>query len=473
MSLPRTVSRGPARATPSGAGRWHSLRGRTALGSGALALVLTSVMALSVWWAVSGFLLLDRERAAGVQASADAAALSRSLTEDVRPPSDALAGLPREPGATSLAVVGDEWFTTSLDVGREDLPDSLRQAVVEDRVPSRQRFSGDDGTLLATGVPLPDGDAYFAVLSLDELEGTLRVLALVLAAAVAVVPAAAVALGWWLTRSALRPLARLSEAAVGIAAGDLTTRLDPRGDPALVPIATSFNATAAALERRVRADARFATDVAHELRSPLTTMLAAVDLVEDGRGRPGPESAEALNLLRSSVDRFSRLVQDLLDMSRSDAGDAQLVLDDVRLAELVEQSTPAALRPRLHVELAARDVVVRVDKRRLERVVSNLVDNAEQHGRGLRSLTVGRSGGTAHLWVDDAGPGIRPADRERVFERFTRAGTAGTGPDATPGVGLGLALAAGHLQLMGGRVSVDDSPEGGARFVVTLPVQQD
>ncbi|WP_298462430.1 HAMP domain-containing sensor histidine kinase [uncultured Cellulomonas sp.] len=449
--------------------RWRTLRGRAALSFAVLAFALATVMAVSVWATVSGFLVLQRERSAGTAAAANAAELLRDLTQDGTDPSEALAQLPRESGATSLAVVDDAWFTTSLEVGRTQVPAALRDAVLSDGVPSRQRITVGGRTMLAIGIPLPDGGAYFAVLPLEELDRTLTVLGVVLGLAVALVPPVAVALGWWVTQAALRPLARLSEAAARVAGGDTTTRIDPRGDPELVPIAASFNATAAALERRVRADARFATDVAHELRSPLTTMLAAVSLVQDGRERLPDHGREALDLLASEVERFSRLVQDLLEMSRAEAGDADLTLDEVRLAEFVERALPERLRPRLVVR-GAQDVRVRVDKRRLERVLANLVDNAERHGGGLAAVTVTGFDGVAHVWVDDAGPGIGEADRERIFERFTRAPR--TGRDSTSGVGLGLALVVGHLQLLGGQVWAEPSPQGGARFVVTLPAQE-
>lgn len=465
-------SRDPDVTTPTARGRWpsrrHSLRGRASIGFGALAFVLSAAMALGVWLAVSGFLLLQRERTAETQAAANAADLYRAVETEGLDPTEALARLPREIGAAALLVDNGRWYTTSLDIGRAQIPAVLRSAVVDDGQAARQRITVHGRTMLAVGIPLPDG-AYFAVLSLHELTRTLRVLALVLVSAVAIVPAAAVVLGWWVTQSVLRPLARLSEAAADVAAGDLTTRIDPRGDPALIPIAASFNTTAAALERRVRADARFATDVAHELRSPLTTMLTAVSLVSEDR-ELHRHGHEALDLLEAEVERFSRLVQDLLEMSRSDAGDVDFSPMEVRLAQLVEMALPAALRPLLVVEGSAAEARVDVDKRRFERIVANLVENAERHGGGLRRVTVTCRDGMAHVWVDDAGPGVPQDDRERIFDRFTR-GTDSDRADSR-GVGLGLALVVGHLKPLGGQVWVEDSPLGGARFAISLPIKE-
>ncbi|NKY38067.1 HAMP domain-containing sensor histidine kinase [Cellulomonas septica] len=450
--------------------RWRSMRGRAALAFSALAFLLSAAMAVAVWLAVSGFLLLERERSGQVQAAANAATVQRALETDGLAPADALARAPRESGATALLAHDGGWFTTSLDVGRTLLPAGLRRAVLDDGQPSRQRISVSGRTVLVIGVPLPRG-AYFTVLPLDELSRTLRVLGTVLVTAVALTPLVALAPGWWLTRPALRPLSRLSDAAARVASGDTRARIDPGGDPELVRIARSFNTTAAALERRVRADARFATDVAHELRSPLTTMLTAVSLVEAERDRLDEDGREALALLQAEVERFSRLVQDLLEMSRSDAGDADATFVPVVLAELVRKALPPDVRDRLVVEPEASRATVMVDKRRLERVIANLVDNAEHHGRGLRSVTVTRSGDDAVVWVDDAGPGVAAEDRERIFERFTRG--PGTDRGHVHGVGLGLALVVRHVRLLGGRVWVEDSPHGGARFALVLPTRED
>ncbi|WP_324277689.1 HAMP domain-containing sensor histidine kinase [Blastococcus brunescens] len=298
-------------------------------------------------------------------------------------------------------------------------------------------------------------------------------LSAILVLGVLVVGPVAAAIGWWVTRPALRPLDRLSAAAAAIAAGELTARIDPRGDPTLIPIAESFNATAEALERRVSADARFAADVSHELRSPLTTMLNAVALVEDHAEKLPEDGREGLDLLRSEVCHFERLVTDLLEISRADAGSSDLVLEDVRLAALVREALARrrlAGRSSVPVTVAsgAGDVVVSADKRRLEQVIGNLVENADNHGGGLTAISVERASDIACLIVDDRGPGVPEAEREAVFERFARGSRSSRA--ASQGSGLGLALVKRHITLMGGTVDVTDNPVGGARFVVRLPV---
>lgn len=435
-----------------------------------MAVILSTAVATTVWATVSGYLLGQREKAALSQTVRHVDQLSRGLPgEDVSVPA-LLAQLPREIGSTSLLRTDGQWFTTSLEVDRTSVPAELREAVVAGE-PASQRFDVGGRPMLAVGAPLASvGDAYFEVFSLDELDQTFRTLSTVLLAGVVVVPLGSLVLGWWALRPALQPLDRVATAAAAVAAGEVGARLDPRGDPDLESIAASFNETAAALERRVRADAQFAADVSHELRSPLTTMLNAVDLLEPHRGSMPPHSREALDLLRAEVSRFARLVEDLLEISRSDAGSADLVVEPVVLADLLSQTVPSSLRDRLVVTPAAQGVVACVDKRRLEQVVMNLVDNAERHGRGLTRLTLHAEDRWVRLSVEDAGPGLDETERERIFERFARGRRSGR--DSTAGAGLGLSLVARHVRLLDGTVRAEDGAAGGARFVVSLPTQE-
>jgi two-component system, OmpR family, sensor histidine kinase MtrB len=485
-----TATRPRAEPTPSSDDEWvdesyaeaagsepinpvRTLRGRATLAFTLVTTVLCTVLAIAVWVAVSQYLLVQRERATLVQAADNASQVQRALgTEGLTVP-QVLAQLPRETGSTSLYVDDGEWVTTSLLIGRDVIPESLVEQVM-DGTPARQRIAVQDGTMMAVGIPLAGLDeAYFEVFPLEELDRTYRVLAAVLSISVLGLVPLLLTVGWWVTGPALRPLNRIASAADAIAEGDLTTRIDPRGDPSLVPIASSFNRTAAALESRVRTDARFAADVSHELRSPLTAMLGALDLVESAAEELPDEAQEGLWVLRSEVLRFERLVADLLEISRADAGNADLVIEEVRLAALVEE---ALARRRLtgrgtaglRVEAGAENVVIHADKRRLERVLGNLMDNADKHGGGLTGVTVASGETAACVLVDDDGPGIPESERTRVFDRFAR----GTGSirTRTEGAGLGLALVDRHVHAMGGTVRVGESPTGGARFIVELPV---
>ncbi|MCI2240308.1 HAMP domain-containing histidine kinase [Paenibacillus sp. TRM 82003] len=467
MSHPPPRAHDGQRATRPRAVRWRSLRGRATVLITGLVLVLSAVTTVAVWTAVSQYLLVHRQRSAVAQASANAAQVERGLRTRGLPAPDLLAQLPRESGSTSLLLQRGEWTTTSLTVGADDLPTGLRRAVVDGSA-SSQRVEVDGGVALVVGVPLAGiDDAYFEVFGLGDLDRTFRALSTGMLAGAALLPCAALLLGRWLARPALRPLEEVSTAAAAIAAGDLGARIEPHGDPLLVPLATSFNGTARALERRVLADARFAADVAHELRTPLTTITAALAIVQARREHLPEDAREGLDLLGHELDRFHRLVLDLLEISRSSGDGTLAAVEGVLLPDLVERSLPEAARHLLVVEPEARRVRVCADKRRLRQVVVNLVENAEQHGGGATRVTVSCTAEHGLVAVDDAGPGVPVGDRERVFERFAR-GRSGDRA-STGGAGLGLSLVVRHLEAMDARVAVTDSPDGGARFVVSLP----
>ncbi|MHA6783308.1 ATP-binding protein [Pseudonocardia saturnea] len=450
---------------------WRSLEGRTTVAFGAVALVLAVAMGAAVLWGVSQYLIVQRQERTVAQTTANALRLERDLSAAAVPVPELLVGLPRAAGSISLLFYGGEWFTTSLLSGPEQLPATLAQRVLGGE-PARQRIEVNGDLRLAVGVPLEGGNgAYFEVFALEDLTRNFEALTVAMAVAALGAPPFGMLLGRWATRRALRPLRTLSATAAAVARGDLGARIDPGDDPDLVELAASFNANTAALERRVARDARFAADVSHELRSPLTTMLGAIDLVQSGGGRLSPDAAEGLDLLQAEVDRFERLVADLLEISRPDeAGRADLLPEDVRPGDLVERSLTPPQRPALRVAAAAGRVRVRADKRRLERVVVNLVDNAERHGRGLTAVTVDVQDDHVRIVVDDAGAGVPVAERARIFERFARSASTSRTPGE--GSGLGLALVSRHVELMGGTVSAGASPQGGARFTVCLPVHR-
>lgn len=450
---------------------WRGVRGRAALAFAGAVLTLSALAAVAVWTAVSQYLLTQRETATLAQATANAARVQRSLAAAGLTRAEALAQLPRPTGSVSVLVDRGSAFTSSLATGPEALGAELRRAVVEGR-PMRQRIELDGRPHLVVGLPLAAlGQGYFEVYPLEELDETFTVLSWVLMGSVVAAALLALPLGRWVTGPALRPLTAVSEAADRLARGDLDARLEAGRDVELAPVAAAFNAAAADLQRRVQADARFAADVSHELRNPLTTLVAASALLAAHRERLPGEGREALDLLRSEAGRFAHLVEDLLEMSRSDAAGDTVLLDRVEVDRLVRSCLPPQARGRCTVEPAAQGLVVRTDKRRVERVVANLVANAEQHGCGLHAVAVRRAPGErgeVEVVIDDAGPGVPPDLRHRVFERFARgaAGSRGSGD----GAGLGLALAARHAALLGGSVRVEDRPGGGARFVLTLPV---
>jgi two-component system, OmpR family, sensor histidine kinase MtrB len=174
-----------------------------------------------------------------------------------------------------------------------------------------------------------------------------------------------------------------------------------------------------------------------------------------------------VELLEKDVKRFERIVLDLLEIARIEAGAASIDMVPLRAEPLVRSvlshlSIDPAL---LEVDKAVGVRQVEVDARRFERVIANLVENANNHGGGVKAIRLQCAGQSLSVHIDDAGPGVPFSERERVFERFARGGHG----RHLPGAGLGLALVTEHLRLMGGTVFITESPERGARFSVSLP----
>jgi signal transduction histidine kinase len=177
------------------------------------------------------------------------------------------------------------------------------------------------------------------------------------------------------------------------------------------------------------------------------------------------------------------MVADLLEMSRADAGSVDVFLEEVNVGELVERSVETGLghmdgkgngtAPPVLVDPGVRAWRVGADKRRFERVMVNLMENAANYGGGVIEIGVSPGAGDwVEVTIDDAGPGIDPAERTKVFERFYRGSASGR-RGAGRGTGLGLALVAEHMRVMRGTARVESSPEGGARIVLSLPVLDD
>ena len=328
--------------------------------------------------------------------------------------------------------------------------------------------------ILAVGVALGrPGEAFFELHPLSRLDNTLRTLKVTLILAAIVTALLGLAVGRLASTLALRPLAELTQVAAAVARGRLDARLEAENDPDLGGLARSFNQTAAALEKRVVADARFAGDISHELRTPLMTMMNSMQLIQNHRAELPGAIREPIELLGDDLDRFRRLVVDLLEISRDDGGD-QGTKETVRISDLVRAAADAtAGREITDVAPDAAELTMEADKRRLERVITNLVDNAEQHAGGCKGVSVKAGGKGVIVYVDDAGPGVPLANRERIFERFGRGESS---PDSRTdaqrgGIGLGLAIVARHVEWHRGTIRVKDRPEGGARFIVELPAK--
>ena len=228
------------------------------------------------------------------------------------------------------------------------------------------------------------------------------------------------------------------------------------------------------LVERLERDARFASDVSHELRSPLTTLATTASVLQQHRLELSPAGQESLDLLTADLSIFQSLVEDLLEMARSDADAVPLVIETVAAIELVRQCVRSAARrhgllePPIEIAPALDDPLVSVDRRRFERVMTNLIDNAHHYAGDATTIRMDYEFGQLAINVDDAGSGVPAEEREAIFERFFR-GRAAHDRRIVRGTGLGLALVRDHVRAFGGTIRVLDSPEGGARFQILLP----
>jgi signal transduction histidine kinase len=329
-------------------------------------------------------------------------------------------------------------------------------------------------TLTRSNLREREGELGLSNQLINETLGSVRA-SLILATVITVM--VGLVLGIVSSERVVRPLAGAADAARAIAEGRLDTRLEPTDDPDLNALTDSFNDMVARLQDRVERDARFTSDVSHELRSPLMTLAASVEVMMSRRDELTERGQAALDLLVADVARFSGLVEDLLEISRYDAGAVRLNRDELRVSELVEQAVRASSLPRSPIEIDTQSADARMsgDRRRLARVVANLVDNARLHGGGSATVLVSPAEDSgSHVWiaVEDNGEGVPDADMERIFERFSR-GAGASKRGASEGAGLGLALVREHVRLHGGRVWVEPRRGGvsGARFVVELPCE--
>jgi|RhiMethySRZTD1v2_1073278.scaffolds.fasta_scaffold146931_2 signal transduction histidine kinase len=445
----------------------HRVVAAFALGS----VAVSAVVAVATWNLTTGYMLQQREQSVSRQTLVNARLLDTRLTSGSSDLGALLTGLASSPGAAIFVRQPDGWIaggtaTDNIDVA--DMPPALIAAADRGDI-ARQRLRVGGAPLVAVAMQLPDSRAtYVEVFPLRDLDRIFRFVSLMLLGGVLASGLLGGSIGWWASRRVLRPLTELTAAAARIAHGDLSTRLPERDDKDLGPIAAAFNETAGDLQERVARDARFASDVSHELRSPVTTMAAAMEVLVRRRDEASPAARHAIDLLDADLRRFRRLVGDLLEISRVDQGAFRLSAERLDLAELARYVVARSSAGDRAVPVEApRPVPVLGDRRRLEQVVSNLVDNAEGHGRGLVRVAVCQADRVARLEVDDAGPGVPVEERERIFERFARVSDRDRRIEDT-GSGLGLALVAQHVRLHSGRVWVTDRPGGGARFVVEL-----
>lgn len=276
------------------------------------------------------------------------------------------------------------------------------------------------------------------------------------------------AVGVWVGRRVLKPLRDVAETAARIASGELGIRMPETGDQDLAGTVDSFNRMVDSLQRRIDREHRLFGDVSHELRTPLTTLTTGVDVLNRYRDDLPERSRQALDLVTAEVHHMRRLLDDLLALARVEAGMHHGETEPISVGDLVAHTLRDSHRP---VELltVTEDVVVLGHKLELERALVNLLSNADRHGGGVVAVTVCRIAGEAVIEVDDAGPGVPAADRDRIFERFATSRAVPRSATAGTGTGIGLALVAETVATHQGGVECTDRPGGGARFRIRLP----
>lgn len=397
--------------------------------------------------------------------------------------------------------------SSSTHFSLTDVPGSLQKAVREERRGEDsgaayhlywQRVIQEDTPYLVSGATvIGDGPTGYMRKSLQPERDDLASLGWSLAIATGLALIGSVLLAQAAASTVLRPVQRLGNAARQLGEGKLDTRLKVSGSDELAELSRTFNATAASLEERVadlsareQSSRRFVADMSHELRTPLTAISAVSEVLEDEQDNLDPMIAPAVQLVVSETRRLNDLVENLMEVTRFDAGTARLVLDTVDVADQVTACIDA--RAWLDaVELDAdRGIMVRLDPRRLDVILANLIGNALKHGgspvrvsvhpsgtapmrTGASVSSVGDTGGAPVvrgealvIEVADQGPGVPEEVLPHVFDRFYKASAS---RPRSEGSGLGLSIALENAHIHGGEITARNAPGGGAVFTLHLP----
>ena len=293
--------------------------------------------------------------------------------------------------------------------------------------------------------------------------------ALLAATVIAVVTAAVVSL--LVAARIARPVARLAEASRRVAAGHYAERVEADEPGELGELASSFNEMAASLEATERRRLQLVGDVAHELRTPLSTLDGYLEGLEDGVVAPSPQT---WHLLRAETARLTRMVNELAELWRAEAHQLPLRTDEVDLAEVAREVAarfgPQAASRGITLSVPAGPVLVRADRDRVAQIVSNYLSNALRHAPDGSSIEVAAEATREHgrIAVTDHGPGLADDQLEAVFERFYRVDAART--RTSGGAGIGLAIVRALADAMGGQAWAESAGPGtGATFLVELP----
>jgi signal transduction histidine kinase len=428
--------------------------------------VSSGLLAVGSYLVVREARMNDAADRAVVQAGANLQVARATLTGDPASVTRLQNRLASRPGFTTVPVVGGRQQDDTLPI-----PGSLRGVVGQGNL-AYDWTTVHGSRYLVVGAPARGAQLYF-FFDEQQLQDDLDQLRLILISAWLVLAVLSGLVGVVLARRVLAPVGEASAAARALAEGLLDTRLPRRGADEFGEWAESFNRMAGALESQIDAlsvarerERRFTADVSHELRTPVTALVNEAAILREHLDRMPPEAQHASRLLTADVARLHRLVEDLLEISRLDAGAETSSLQPVDLRLLVD----ALVQQNGWSEAVEADVdvpTVLSDRRRVERVLANLVGNALTHGGGSATVTGRLDGPTMAIEVADRGPGIPPDRLTTVFERFSKGDPARRG-----GSGLGLAIAREHARALGGEVTARSEPGEGAVFTVLIPVAE-
>jgi len=441
------------------------------VGMGLFLFVRTSPL-----WASATYLRLEAVARATLAQAGRPGEISPQRLETV------LAQVAEEQGVRTLLLddTGTVRFDSEGTWEEEQLEEVARARPVKETV--RGTFTAPTGgrwAFVGKVIPAPDGGRL--VLLFVSPHGRLLMLAwfaenllppLVEAGLVALV--LSVLLAWLVTRSVAKPLERVAAAAGAIAQGDLTRRAPVSGPQEVQDLALAFNHMAARVAAAQQAQRDLVANVSHELKTPLTSVQGFSQAILDGTAA-GPEAVgRAARIIHDEAERMRRMVDELLDLARFDAGQVQMAREPVDLGPLlarcVERLAPQAEEAGDELSLSAQEgLLVTGDPDWLTQVFVNLLDNAIRHTSGGRVEVVARrADGWIEVAVTDTGEGIPPDDLPRIFERFYRADKARRHKG---GVGLGLPIAREVVRLHGGEITAESVVGLGSRFTVRLPAR--
>jgi two-component system, OmpR family, sensor histidine kinase MtrB len=388
-------------------------------------------------------------------------------------------------------------FVTSVEDPAASLPQTLLNAVqaeqaaaVLDGKPESLLYyapttltlaSGQGKAAIVVGAPLGDWYQLYYFFPLDNEQQTLQLVQTTLIGAGIALVLLLAAIASLVTRWVVLPVRHAARAAQRVAAGRLEERMAVGGKDDLGSLASSFNDMAASLQEKLqeleelsKAQRQFVSDVSHELRTPMTTIRMAAEILFESREQFDPASARSAELLQSQIERFETLLTDLLEMSRHDANVATLDAELADVSDIVRRSADDAQQLaerrgcRIEFRLPAQACMAEVDRRRVERIMRNLLVNAVEHGEGRDVVvTVAADRDTVAIAVRDHGVGLAAGEEQLVFERFWRADPSRA--RTVGGTGLGLAISLEDARLHGGWLQAWGEKGRGSVFRLTVP----